>query len=148
MTPAMVLGRIGGVMTNQVRKVSGLILATALIAAGTASSARADERVIAKVPFAFVVGGSRLPAGKYTVKVVSEGSAVWEITSEDFRQTVAFTTISASSPRTVTTPELVFDKFDNQYFLSRVVSGYDDAREIPLTRARMEQEVIKLALEP
>lgn len=135
-------------MTSQVRKVSGVILAAALIAAGTASSARADDRVVAKVPFAFVVGGTRLPAGKYIVKVVSDDLDVWQITSEDSRQTVAFTTVSASSPRTPTNPELIFDKFDNQYFLSRVVSGNDEEREIPLTRAKMEQEVITLGLEP
>lgn len=134
-------------MTKRVRTISGVVLTTALIANATASSARADERVIAKVPFAFVVGDSRLPDGEYTLKVVSEDLDVWAITSADGRHSVTFTTISASSPRTVTKPELVFDRFDHQYFLSRVVSG-NDAREIPLTHAGMEKEIVKLALEP
>jgi isoleucyl-tRNA synthetase len=45
-------------------------------------------------------------------------------------------------------PELVFERFDNQYFLARVVPGDDSEREIPLTPARMEHEIVRLALEP
>jgi hypothetical protein len=135
-----------GVMTRQVRKASVLALATALIAVATASIARANDRIVAKVPFAFVVGNTRLPAGQYVVKTASDDPSVWEITSADGSRSVMVLTINASSSPTPT-PELVFDRFENQYFLARVASNYEE-REIPLTPVRMEHEVIKLQLEP
>ena len=133
-------------MKEQVRKVSGMVLATALIAVATASTARADDRIIANVPFAFIAGDSRLPAGEYTLKVASDDLSIWAITSADGRRTVLISTITGSSSLTPATPELVFDKFDNQYFLARIVQDNDDQREIPLTPKKMEHEVIKLAL--
>jgi hypothetical protein len=137
-----------GVMTRQVRKASGLALATALIAAVTASIARADDRVVAKVPFAFVVGDTRLPAGDYIIRTASDDPSVWAISSADGQRSVMVMTIKGSSFPAPTTPELVFDRFENQYFLARVVGSNDDEREVPLTPSRMEHEVIKLELEP
>jgi len=136
---------------KQVRNISALILATTFILFATASTARADERLIANVPFAFVVGDTRLPAGRYIVKVVSEDLHIWAITSDKGQrghQLVLVNTIPAWSRRTPTTPELVFDRFENQYFLARVAPDGEDAREIPLTPAKMEHEVVKLALKP
>jgi hypothetical protein len=52
------------------KKVWGLALATAAVAIASATTARADERIIAKVPFAFVVHDTRLPAGEYMLKTV------------------------------------------------------------------------------
>jgi hypothetical protein len=135
-------------MRKQIRKVSGLALATALIAVASASPARADERVIARVPFDFVAGETHLPAGEYVLKAVSEDLIVWEVTSVDGRQSAMITTIAASSPGRREEPELVFDKFDNEYFLARVVTVDTDEREIPLTPARMEHEIVKLSLKP
>ena len=134
-------------MTTRIRKDSGLVLAAALVVFATAATARADERIVANVPFSFVVGDVRLPAGKYVVKTISdEDPGVWAIASADGRQSVLITTIRASSPTTTATPELVFDKFDNQYFLARLVNA-DEDREIPLTPARMEHEILKLSAE-
>jgi hypothetical protein len=125
-----------------------LALATAAVAIASATTARADERIVAKVPFAFVVHDSRLPAGKYVIKTLSDDPSVWVVASADGRQSVLITTIAGSSSLTTANPELVFEKFDNQYFLARVVPADDSERDIPLTPARMEHEIVKLALEP
>ena len=135
-------------MRTRIRKGSGLVLAAALLTVATAATARADERIIAKVPFAFVVHDTRLPAGKYVVKTLSDDPSVWVVASVDGSKSVLISTIAGSSSLTATTPELVFDKFDNQYFLARVVPSDDREREIPLTPARMEHEIVKSALEP
>lgn len=135
-------------MRKRVRKVSGLALATALVALVSAPSARANEQVVAKIPFDFVAGDAHLPAGEYVVKVVSENLIAWEVISVDGRHSAMVNTIPASSSATPTTPELVFDKFDNQYFLARVVTVDAEQREIPLTATRMEHEIVKLALKP
>ena|SRR5262245_5127447 len=132
-------------MKKQIWNRTGLILATTLLALSVGAMASAEERVVATVPFAFVVGHSRLPAGEYVIKAASDGLDVWAITSEDGHHSTLVTTIAAPSSR-VQTPELVFDRFANQYFLSRIVVDGSDQREIPLTPARMEHEVVTLAL--
>jgi hypothetical protein len=43
-------------------RISGIVLAAAAIAVGSASAAQAQDRVDAKVPFAFLVNGVQLPA--------------------------------------------------------------------------------------
>ena len=132
----------------RVQKVWGLALATAVVAIASATTARADERIIAKVPFAFVVHDTRLPAGEYTIKTLSDDPSVWVIANMDGKESVLVTTIAGSSSPASGKAELVFDKFDNQYFLSKVVPSDDREREILLTPARMERDVVKLALEP
>jgi len=132
-------------MRKQVGKVSGVVLATGLMAFATAGTARANDRITAKVPFAFIVGDSRFPAGEYIVENVSDDLNVWAIISVDGRRSTLISTIADSSSKPPETPELVFDRFGHEYFLARVVADNDDEREIPLTPARMEHEVIKLA---
>ena len=92
------------------RKLSGNVLrtfvATGLAAVATASVARADERIVARVPFDFVVGDSRLPAGPYVVTNVSNDPGVMSIASADGRHFVYTLTIPSSSIQTPAQPEL------------------------------------------
>ena len=104
------------------------------------------DEVIATVPFSFIAGHSRMPAGEYTVTVISHDMSVWAITSVDGRQTALISTITASPSPKPTSPELVFDKFANNYFLARVVADGGVEREIPLKPTKMEREIIKVAL--
>jgi hypothetical protein len=122
------------------RKLSGNVLrtfvATGLAAVATASVARADERIVARVPFDFIVGDSRLPAGAYVVTNVSNDPGVMSIASADGRHFVYTLTIPSSSIQTPAQPELVFEKFENEYVLARVAPADGDEREIVLTRHR------------
>src|SRR5437667_6405508 len=108
-------------MKKRILKMSGIAFATAVIAIGSVPAARAEERIVAKVPFTFIVGDTRLPAGDYVVKEMSEGSGVFAIESADGRQTVFALTIASSSDTPAAHTELIFEKFSNQYFLARVV---------------------------
>ncbi len=126
-------------------KISGIAFAIAAIAIGSASTAGADERLVAKVPFAFIVGDMRLPAGDYVVKNMSDDSGVMAIVSADGRQFVYAMTIASSSDTPAAQPELVFEKFRNQYFLARVVPTDGGEREIILTPSIMEREIVRTA---
>ena len=117
----------------------------AAAATGSASVARADDgKILAKVPFAFIVGDSRLPAGDYVIREASGDRTVMSIASADGRQIAASLTIPWSGTDPVVRPELVFEKFGGQYFLARIVSE-DSARAIILTPARMERELVVTA---
>ena len=128
-----------------------VFLATSLVMVGGASVARADEgKIVARVPFAFTVGDSRMPAGNYVVEEVSDDPSVMSIASSDGRQ-FAFTLTIPSSDRAYQAPaqpELVFEKSDKGYFLARVVPAGGIEREIVLTPARPEREHVATPLNP
>jgi len=110
-----------------------------------ASVARADERIVAKVPFAFIVHGVKFPAGSYTVTESASAGGVCRIASADGRQAIYVMTHPSSQDRTADKPELLFEKFGNDYFLSRVVPLDGNEREIVLTPAIMEHELTEVA---
>jgi hypothetical protein len=132
-------------MKKLILKMSWIVFATTAIAIGCAPTARADERIVTKVPFAFIVGDVRLPAGDYVVKEMSEGSDVLGITSTDGREFALTLTIPAASDGEATEPTLVFEKFANQYFLARVVPEDGEGRAIILTPSIMEREIAQTA---
>jgi hypothetical protein len=133
-------------MRKQIVNASWILALTALISAGSAVAARADEPLVtAKVPFAFVAGETHLPAGDYIVRSMSDDPSVLSIESKDGRLAVFALTIPAWTDDTSGKSELVFEKLDNQYFLSRVDRGDGDSREILLKPAKKEHEAATAA---
>lgn len=128
-------------MRTQSAKALGMFFAIVLMVGAHASVARADEQVMAHVPFAFIVGESRLPAGDYIVKEMDSDPGVIRIASADDHQSVFTLTMTSSSSKMQGQPRLVFEKFDNQYFLARVVRQDGDEQELVLTPEIMEREV-------
>jgi hypothetical protein len=112
----------------------------AMIVVATASPARADEQITVTVPFDFIVGDSRLPAGDYVVTETSVPCAV-SIASTDRSHFAFVLMIPGPSDETVPLPELVFDRFGGQLFLARIIGGGVGGREVRLTPARMEREL-------
>jgi hypothetical protein len=132
-------------MKKLTRKAACAALAVAAILVVGVSRARADEIVVTdlKVPFSFMVGDARLPAGDYTVREASTGEDVLEIVSTDGHHFALASTIPATPDRSDKT-QLVFRKFGNDYFLSRIAHEGDE-REIILTPHLMEREIAKAA---
>jgi hypothetical protein len=132
-------------MKSKVVRMSAVAVATAALTLGASSAARADETLATrlKVPFAFIVSNVQLPAGDYTVKEVSAGNQVVEIVSADGHHMAFVATIPWRDAAQPKTPELVFEKFSGAYFLSRIVPTGGDDREIVLTPALMEREIMR-----
>jgi len=130
-------------MTTMFFRVFGIVIAAAAIAGASARVASADELVDAKVPFSFVVNGVRLPAGNYIVRQMELGSSVLAIVSADGREFVWTNTIPAEPDQRTSDAELVFQKFEGQFFLSRIVPASGTEREIILTPSIMETELAK-----
>src|SRR5882672_4000324 len=96
--------------------VSGCGLATAVSA-----QIPSDVTVQANIPYTFMVGDTRLAAGKYTVKVADDNDLhLMEIKSADGCTSVFFETVAAVSSEIPGKTELVFDKIGDDYFLSQV----------------------------
>jgi hypothetical protein len=75
----------------------------------------------ANIPFDFNIGNSTLPSGEYTVSPVFAGNnTVLIIRSADWRQQVAVPASAAESAKTPRDNKLVFRRYGDQYFLSKI----------------------------
>jgi len=92
----------------------------------------------ADVPFEFIVNGSTLPAGQYTVQ--SFGSADGKslmVRGADGRALV--NSIGLQSNTLAKQTKLVFHRYGNRYFLSQIwVAGMEGGRELPKSHRELE----------
>ena len=108
-------------MRNKVVRICLLIA----LAAGLAVAARAQTpEYKTHIPFDFNVGSKRLPAGEYVIAMVDyiESRNVLTIreTKSKTAQTVVFLPKSAKEP--IELSELAFNRYDEQYFLTEIIS--------------------------
>jgi hypothetical protein len=134
------------VMKKLIRNALWMVFATAVIALSTASAARAqtnvDVELVTKVPFAFVVGDVRLPAGDYVVKEMGDGVA-FAIESPDGRAIVLTQTAASPAEGSESQPGLGFKKYGDVYFLARISPRDGVAREIELRPSDIQQELVE-----
>jgi hypothetical protein len=97
------------------------VLLSITILAGIITCVQAQERplVYATVPFSFTVENTRLPAGSYTVYLMNPDSLV-RIQSADGRNAAIIRALPSRGSSDARHAELVFQRIDNQYFLSQV----------------------------
>ena len=108
------------------------------LSAAVSVYAYVSSTVIAKVPFAFSVGDESLPAGHYTLRQNSEGNL-----SLLGPQGSAFLgwTLPGRTVRPDGQPKIVFHRYGDQYFLSEIFSGIDDAsRKLPVSKLEKEHK--------
>jgi hypothetical protein len=94
--------------------------------------------LVSKVPFAFVVGDVRLPAGDYVVKELADGVA-FAIEGTDGHAIVL--TQATPEEGSEAQPGLGFKKCGDVYFLARISPRDGVAREIELRPSAIQQEI-------
>lgn len=88
------------------------------------AAAQISRPISADVPFAFTVGDTQLPAGKYVIQSVSDvNENAFEIRSANGKKAVAFLAEEADAPRIARQTELEFTKRGDQEFLTKVVEA-------------------------
>ena len=102
--------------------------------------------LVTRVPFDFIVGEARLPAGDYIVTEMPQDGMV-SIASKDRERTAFVLTVRAVFDREASTPELVFERFGGQHFLSQIIGERNEGREILLTPEIMERELQRVELD-
>ena len=108
------------------------------------SSLYADPSALVKVPFPFIVGDTRLPAGEYRV-VADPQYLVVAVVGEN-RRAISVTPMEPEGLlSTNNNPTFVFKKLGNDYFLWKVSLPGEDVREVPLSTQMMTRELAKLA---
>jgi hypothetical protein len=126
-------------MKKQVLKIFSMLSLFVPLAAGSVY-AQSDLRLKVNIPFEFSVGNEALPAGEYTVRHMFRGVLV--IQNADGSATKIFSTNGASASKTPYESSLVFHRYGDEYFLSKIwTSGNDTGREI--FKSRAEREIIR-----
>jgi hypothetical protein len=128
-----------------------LLILSLLVASGrgVASAQIADTTIESNIPYAFTVGTTTLPAGKYAIKVLDDTDpSTFEIRSADGHTTVIFETQSAQANQTPRRTELVFNKLGDRYFLWQIwLEGSNLGNELEKTKAEKKLEAGGIASE-
>ena len=98
----------------------------ALLSAMATAHAQSSDRITANIPFEFVVGDKRLPAGKYSVGSISPGGTAIVVQSADGRESALALTHGVQAGRSQTQARLVFHRYGNRYFLAQAWAGGDN----------------------
>jgi hypothetical protein len=126
-------------MKKQVLKIFLMLSLFVMLAAGSVY-AQSDLRLKVNIPFEFSVGNEALPAGEYTVRQMFQGVLV--IQNADRSASKIFSTRDARARETPHKSLLVFHRYGDEYFLSKIWTiGNDNGREI--LKSRAEKELIR-----
>lgn len=110
---------------------TSVVLAAGFVAM-FAGSARAQERLLARIPFAFVVRGAELPAGSYDL-VDDQGVITIRGDGAQLGQAaVAMATPSSGQDPEGSEPALVFTHSEGRYTLSQIWES--DTKGVALTK--------------
>jgi len=113
------------------------IITTVLLLAGVSVAVQAQERPIltATVPFAFTLENTDLPAGTYTVSILSPYNMI-KVQSADGRKVAWIAVIPSLKSEGSKQAKLVFHRSGNEYFLAQVwTAGQNESRN-PLSGKR------------
>ncbi len=126
-------------MTHTVRTWTAIVAGAAGLTIATSAVARAQEEVVATVPFEFTVGNEQLPAGGYVISRVSDmDPEMVAITSTGGMHRALVITIPSSAEGDAP-PELVFARVEGHNYLERVVMQPGDERELLVPRPSVDR---------
>lgn len=136
-------------MAKQMIKTLSMLMFLAVVALATAAvSAQSSRRVVANVPFSFVVGDKEMPAGNYGIQPTTLGSGILRITgTENSKSTVRLT--SPIHRNNSNKGKLVFHRYQDQYFLAEIWSaGESDGRQLVKSSREKAMQREQLASNP
>lgn len=128
------------------KKQTSIVLVFAALLATVSNSAQAqsDRLIGANVPFNFMIKDRALPAGEYVFALVKfAGSDAIKIQSADGHITAFVPTRSTGARQNRVEARLVFNRYEDRYFLAQV-SGLDGSgSQQQLSPSRAEKELAK-----
>jgi hypothetical protein len=128
-----------------------VLLFAALVLAVTIYPAKAHAQIIGNlevnVPFQFQAGNTKLPAGKYIIHVLDDSNLqVIEISSADGSTSALFEVEPAEASSTPAKTELIFNKYGNRYFLTKLFEeGSSDGSQV--LESRDEKKISQQSIE-
>ena len=120
-----------------------IMMLAGVLAVSAQAQTNSSQRVIASIPFAFNVGKTTLPAGKYTITVLNPTSdrKTLQIRSLNGRASAIVLT-TTSSGRESDNAKLVFERYGDQYVFAQ--AQMDETTLAALrTKERGDKQVAK-----
>ena len=107
-------------MKRNLNSLMTIVILVAAFAATAQAQYASARRELANIPFAFNVGKTTLPAGKYTITVVNPSSdrKVLQIRSSDGRSSAMTQTVGVIG-KASDRAKLVFHRYGDQYFFAQ-----------------------------
>ncbi|MFN2577108.1 MAG: hypothetical protein ABR607_05400 [Pyrinomonadaceae bacterium] len=136
-------------MARQILKGLTMLMMTLALAAMSAAVAngQASRKLVAQVPFDFVVAEKTLRAGGYQVHSINQAGDAIAIQSANGDRVLRLTSPQQRNDREMNA-KLVFHRYGNTYFLSQIwMAGDSTGRELAKTRAEraIERELKTIA---
>ena len=128
-----------------------ILFFAALVLAVTIYPAKAHAQIIGNlevnVPFQFQAGNTKLPAGKYIIHVLEDSNLqVMQISSADGSSSALFEVEPAEASSTPAKTELIFNKYGNRYFLTKLFEeGSSDGSQV--LESRDEKKISQQSIE-
>lgn len=107
-----------------------LVVGLALAAGVVSANGQTSTMVTADIPFDFVVADKTLPAGKYSVRSLTQDGNILKIGSRDGKSSALRLSDSIPERRAKRTARMVFHRYGQKYFLAQIWSGDDYGREL------------------
>jgi len=79
---------------------------------------KGHERIVAQVPFKFMVGDVTVPAGQISVQLANEKVGVLSVENRDAGQSVFAFTAFSEAKANANAPEFVFRRYGDNWFLA------------------------------
>jgi hypothetical protein len=104
------------------KKSFGTVGVAALVVALSAGAALAQggDTVTFEAPYPFLVNGTEMPAGPYELEVLWRSPGVMRLRNLQTEESVFLQSISRISERVAGEPVLVFDKYQEAYYLAEI----------------------------
>ena len=128
-----------------------MVLGGIVVADRSLAQAQIVGRLKADIPFSFYAGGKHFSAGAYTVTMKDLGAGLMEIRRDDGTSSAFFLTEDRQAKSDPASSELIFNKYGETIFLSRVIEegSRDGAQAFKSTlekRIERGEDVEKLAI--
>jgi hypothetical protein len=112
-----------------------LLLLSSLMAAQSLTS----SRVVAEVPFDFMVNNKTIPAGECVIQAIDMAGRVLAINNVDAKKSLLANASHDEWTKTAGRTVLVFKSYGNQYFLSEIrLEGSKQSYKLPESRLEAE----------
>ncbi len=120
-----------------------------LFLANAGCNAQITNEIRAHIDHSFVIGNTTLPAGEYTFRTMGDSNlSVMTATSEDGKTSVTFIVREARADHTPAHSELVFRKYGDTDFLSRIFEVGSKLGVDVTEPSRQEQHFAQQGLHP
>ena len=119
-----------------------LVMLVGILAVDARAQTASGQKMTANIPFAFNVGDKTLPAGRYTITLLSPTSdrKVVQLRSADGRSTAMVITLRVNA-KTSENARVVFRRYGDSYFFAQAQLADDPTSlNTPKSRAERAQE--------